>query len=197
MCVFATGPTGSGKSTFIGNLGGRFAYKVAFPGRAVRQRPDLLTKVANSSNPTAAPELEDYVRRYVKKKAKQAQGRSLAVDGMPRTIEQVSFCLDLALDFDKTPVFAYLDVPKQERIRRLNIRGDKSDAILMEKRLESDDIHLPQVMARIGQAVFGGKYGYFFLVNTGGVCEERTIEPIEGKPYGFDGDGEGLRKIIQ
>lgn len=196
MCVFATGPTGSGKSTFVGNLGAKLAYKVAFPGRAVRSRPDLLTKVANSSNPTAAPELEDYVRKYVRKKARQSEGRSLAIDGMPRTIEQVSFCIDLALDFNKTPVFAYLDVSKEERIRRLNIRGDKSDAIIMEKRLASDDLQMPHVLARLGQAVFGGKYGYFFLVNTGGTCEERTFDPIEGKPFGYTGDDERLREIV-
>lgn len=184
MLVCITGPTGSGKSTLTSNLGTRFAYKVALPGRAVRRRPDLLAKVAKSNNPTAAPELEAFVRNYVKRKASQAEGLSLAVDGMPRTIEQVSFCIDLALDYQKTPVFVYLDVNKDERVRRLTNRGDKSDKILMSKRLESDDATLPQVQGRIAQAVFGGKYGYFFLVNTGGTCEENQIAPIEGEPFG-------------
>ena len=192
MILFATGPTGSGKSTFVGNLGAKYAYKVAFPGKAVRSRPDLLTKVANSDNPTAAPELEQFVRNYVRRKARQSEGRCLAVDGMPRTIEQVSFCIDLALDFEKTPVFAYLDVSKEERIRRLSLRGEKSDKVLMSKRLESDDIHLPKVLGRLAQAVFGGRFGYFFLINTGGVCEERQIAPVEGQPYGSRGTGTSI-----
>lgn len=196
MLVCVTGPTGSGKSTFVSNLGASLAYKVALPGRAVRRRPDLLSKVVKSNNPTAAPELEKFVRDYVRKKARQSEGRSLAVDGMPRTIEQVSFCIDLALDYEKTLVFAYLDVDREERVRRLNQRGDNSDKLIMTKRLESDEANLPQVMGRMAQAVFGGRFGYFFIVNTGGICEERQIQPIEGEPLRSDERGSSISEAL-
>ena len=178
LCV--TGPTGSGKSTFLSNLARELNYATAYPGKAVRRNPVLLARVLDSGNPTASPELEDYIRSYVRKRVEDTpEGASVAIDGVPRTFEQVMFCVDLATDYNKTLVFAYLDVSRSERERRLKLRGEIGDLELMQKRLDSDEINLPTVMSRIVQVVAGGKFGFFFIVNTGIQQDRRAVKREE------------------
>lgn len=169
--AFVTGPTGAGKSTFVSNMDHK---KLAFgvhPGQEVRKSQELKKAVLSSENPTAPKATESFVRELVKKKIQSFANRtplfSAMVDGMPRTTDQVTWCVDLSVKYKKRLVFIYMDADPQERRDRLILRGDAPEFV--EKRLVSDDLVLPAVVSRIKQVVYGGKFGFFYQTATGGV----------------------------
>lgn len=167
--AFVTGPTGSGKSTFVSNLQHKLIAWGIHPGKEVRKNPELKKAVLASINPTAPAATETFVRNYVEKKIREIRSKSpsssIVVDGMPRTPAQVTWCTDLALKLEKTLIFVYMEAETVERKERLVYRGDAADFIA--KRIESDDLVLPGVLTRIKQVVLGGKLGHFYHVNTG------------------------------
>lgn len=149
--MFVTGPSGAGKSTVISHLDSMKVSFGIYPGRSVRQRKDLIEKVMNSDNPTACPELEDYIRDYVRSRMDTLlcglPEASVCIDGMPRSRDQIQFALKLAREFDRRPIFLIVYAPEIVRELRLRKRGD--DEVLVRKRMQSDDEVMEEVTHHI------------------------------------------------
>lgn len=167
--VFMTGQTGAGKSTIASNMARLLGFKLCQPGKMFRQNPELMSKIIQSENPGAPEVTENLVRSYVTdfltSNLIDDEESSIIIDGMPRTCDQVQFCVDISDDFDMSLVFVYVSVPLEIRISRLKKRDvSGQDAELLEKRLRSDLREIPYVIKRIRQVVFGGNLGDFYKI---------------------------------
>jgi dephospho-CoA kinase len=164
LVVFVTGPTGCGKSTIVSNIAHATGAVGVHPGRAIRHNPRMMEILSRADNPSAPRETEEFVRSYVLDKMDTAKNRNVLVDGIPRNLSQVVWCVNVALDFKRDLVFVSVHVPYHVRFDRLITRNQEGDKELLHRRLKSDEKVLPEVVERAKQVVVGGKFGYWFEI---------------------------------
>lgn len=175
LLIFVTGPTGSGKSTIVSTLATKLHMKAVHPGKVIRESKNLVDLIAKSNNPSAPKITEKFVRDYVKKKIKKHKDVSVAIDGMPRSYEQVTYCVDTALDFDRTLIFVHVSAPLEIRVKRLLTRDHKGDAELLYKKLGNDEHIFPELVSRIRQVVETGKFGEFYEIYNRRSCDGKEL----------------------
>lgn len=164
MLIFVTGPTGSGKSTIVDSMAKMGGAVAIHPGKAIRKDPRMMEILLKQNNPSAPRATEEFVRKYVIDRLKTSGERSVVVDGMPRNLVQVNWCVDTSIDYKMTLVFVSVVVPYKCRVERLMKRKQQGDEKLLHKRLKSDEAVIPAVVSRARNVVVGGKFGIFFEI---------------------------------
>ena len=144
LLVCITGPSGAGKSTLIKQIvASKRLYHHIAPGQHIRKCKTHMKTVLKSTNPTAVPELEKAVSNYVIYYLKTvSHNYSPIIDGMPRTPDQIKFCINLAQGYNRLVVFVY--VHADENTRRDRLFNRKAENLeLMERRIKSDNDLMP------------------------------------------------------
>jgi len=164
LLVFVAGPTGSGKSTLVSNMAYYNGMVGVHPGRAVRQNPRMIEILSKEDNPSAPRATEDFIKQHILHRIDKSGNLSVIVDGVPRNLNQVTWCVDTAMNYERELVFVSVLVPYHVRVDRLSKRGQVGDKQLLHKKLEVDEKILPPIIERAKEVVMNGRFGYFFEV---------------------------------
>lgn len=161
--VFVTGQVGSGKTTVVEKLE-NFGYGVMYLGREIRSFPDLMRLLNEDNSGELAPTAtEAFVRTSVEEKLK-TDINTLVVDGMPRSVSQVEFCLKVCRSYDRQPVFVLVSAPQEKRRARFALRN-REDDVGNRFRMDQNDVLMKPVVHAIIEAAEKSRWVRFFNVN--------------------------------
>lgn len=116
------GLAGSGKGTQGKALSEIFGWKWLSVGQVLRDVKKY-EKLVNTGKLVPDEEVIELMGKYMKKA--EAEGFEVILDGYPRNIRQAEWVLENMLE--RIDGVIMLDVPKEELLKRLELRGRKDD----------------------------------------------------------------------
>jgi adenylate kinase len=133
--IIIFGPAGSGKSVQGQILAARHNWRWLSAGQLLRDTHDLSLLQQMQTGELVNPEIVNQIMNKAFHKAKDID--HVVLDGFPRQLEQAKWLLDTQPQHKRAVnLVVVLDVPKEELIRRIQLRGRADDtAKAIEERL--------------------------------------------------------------
>jgi hypothetical protein len=173
--VFLTGRSCVGKSTFVDSIAG--AKDCVVRTSVLAEEQMSFSEMANSSDPTAPPQVEDAVVSGIEKAICESQNthETVYVDASPRNVSQVKWIESLCVKYPQHTIEIWYclcdDSVRQERVRKGLKRLGKKD--LTQARLLSEDTNCVNVL----ECLFRSTVTVKLLDLSTTVVQERTIDP--------------------
>ena len=128
--IFILGPQGSGKGTQAKLLADKLGFLFWDTGAVLRKNADMVTSSGERAGDilrTGRLFTDDELLSVVKGELETLpRDRGIVFDGIPRRIGQAEFLLKLLQSFGKKDFATiFLDVPKEESLKRLLLRWEK------------------------------------------------------------------------
>lgn len=159
--LVVVGGTGAGKTTFCHRLEG-LGFVTVYPGRVIRSLPtsELRKLTCQISTAVQASSLKDLgaispvstdglVRKLIDARWGLADGKTIVIDGMPRSREQIDWLFERAQYRAYTPRAVLIEADRELRIGRVSKRNDVWDAVHAKARFTAEMAALKPLLDEI------------------------------------------------
>lgn len=172
--IILFGLAGSGKGTQGKALSEIFGWRWMSVGEVIRQTGEY-KELTDSGRMIPDEDVIELMNRQIKKA--EAEGFEVILDGYPRSAFQAEYIVQNMID--KINGAIMLDVPKEELLKRLSLRGrdDDKEWESIKRRFEAFEDNIPKIVKMFEDA--GVRVMHVDGVGAIGEVTDRLVEAVE------------------